>query len=663
MRHTNRQRRTRRSLWSAALLLSLAGLAGGCDQDGDARKALDAASVELGKIDTGLGASASAATRDKVYTSVISTLGPASSSDRSAYASSANILLAKAHAGLAETPAELTTSLEAESMNRSRVLRADLAQWLEMSAIAASAERYDPAPEIAALESQITQINDAIVGLTKARARIADRHAALTAEASGLEAKAEAIRAVIGEHRLRATTVSATEGAAIAEQVRIQSREADALERKASEIMAEASPLVPQIEEIDLNMAGLSNQTASLRAAQEAAAQRGRDARAEADEARALASTASARLDIAANELISLREGEMAKSYEQALRSLSTAAAAARKAATDSRSSSKLAEGAALQQTGDLWWQRAHGLGEHHALMFALANAKPLLPKSGVYEATAVASDAERGEALSKAAEAFEQAKSALTSSGARGETSDRLERVGRMLDLIIQATRGQAVDWSAANRPAPSEDSASSDTAPGSDAPDLASTLDGWLSQIKNGDSSFLSDAIYTDVSSINSLVGAAGDLIVKGQRLDAICTEKFGQSLTEFSAAQAQGAPGLPDLSSFSVADLDIITNGDTAEVDAGDGTTIRFRLIDGAWKLDLSQDALPPEFAVVLPMLDQLGPVIPRMASAMDELIAETESGAYVSTQAVYIAQQQKLMPIMMEIMGSMQPPGGG
>lgn len=668
MRHTRPNKAITNHRAAIVLTVLLAGLASGCDRDAEARKAIDAANVQLATLTSGLGSSPTAATRDKVYTSVTTSLSAAAGSDRAAYAASANILLAKAHAGLAETPAATAASIESDSLNRSRVIRADLAQWLEMSAIAQAAERYDPSGEIAQLDSQIKQIADAIAGLTRAREQVSARHKALTSEASDLNAQAATIRNAIGELRIRSTTVTATEAAAISERIREQSRNADALERRASEILAEASPIVPQIEEIDLNIAGLNNQTSSLRAAQAAALQRGKDAKTEAAEARALASAAAQRLDTAVNELVSLREGDLTRAYEQALRSLSTSSTAARKAANDNRTGAKLAEGTALQISGDLLWQQAHGLAEHHALMSSLASASPDLPRSGAYAGIAASASTARSEALLRAAEAYEQAKNALTSAGAKGETSTRLERVGRMLDLIIQATQGQEVDWAAAGR-APAPMSESFDESSGSlsgETPDLASTIQGWLDRLNAGDGAFISSIVYSDIPALNAMMSSMGDLIVKGQRLDALCAERFGQSLTDFASSQAQGMPGvsgLPDLGSFSAQDLDIQTVGDRAELTLEDGTTLRFRMFNDGWKLDLSQNSLPEELAMVVPMLDQLAPIFPAIASITDELIAETQAGAYVSTQAVYIAQQQKMMPIMLQIMGSMQPPGGG
>lgn len=671
MRHTSTHSRSAISTTGIAFLIALSGLAAGCDRDGDARAAIDTANVQLATLDSGLGNAPASASRDRIYTEVVSSLSEAASSDRAAYASSANVLIAKAHAGLAESPAATASAIEADSLNRARVLRADLSQWLEMSAIAIAAEKYDPAPEVAALESQIKEIAEAIGGLTSVREQTAGRHAAQAAEAEGLAGQSLTIRNAIGELRIRSTTVSATEAATISEQIRVQSRAADALDRKASEIMAEASPLVPQISEIDLNIAGLNNQIESLRAAQAAATQRGQDAATEATEARTLANTAAERLDKAVTELNQLREGDLARAYEQAIRSLTSASAAARKAATDDRTGSKLAEGAALQLTGDLYWQQAHGLTEHQSLMAALAAAEPALPRSGAYDGFAADANAARGETLIKAAEAYEQAMSALTSSGARGEASERLERVGRMLELIIQATQGQTVDWSAANRAEPSEDQSAgtpTEEATG-DAPDLAATLQVWLDQLKAGDATFVSDAIYSDVPAISAIVGSVGDLIVKSQQLDTLCKEKFDQSLTEFAATQEDAAAsmgGIPSFDDFTVDMLDIQVDGETAMVrpiDNAEGQAVNFRLIDGAWKVDLSEAALPPEFAAVLPMLDQFVPMVPRITAVMDELIAETDAGSYVSTQAVFIAQQQKMMPIIMEIMGSMQPPPGG
>ena len=665
---------TTRIARSTLVLVAACGLAlGACERDSASKQALEEASISLASLDNGLGAAPSPAQREKVLNQVTSTLKDASSSSVEAYASSANILIAKAQSGLAETPASQAAALESDALNRVRVIRADLAQWLEANAMALAADAYDPAPEIASLEAQVAEIQNAVAGLTKARTDVSGRRDGLVAEASGLADQSKALRDEIGKLRLGMASVSATDGATIMEQIREKSREADALELKASEITSRADLLVPQIAEIDLNIAGLNNQIESLRAAQAAARQRAADAKTEATEARALAAAAAERIDTGANALIELRDGELSSAYESAQRALSAAAGAARKAASDNRSGSKLAEGVALQQSADLSWQLAQGLGEHHAILSALATASPELPRSGAYDGSAAAAATARTEALTKAAETYEQAKNALTSSGARGEASERLERVGRMLDLIVQATQGQQVDWSAANKPAPAaeEDAPASDDA--AEAPasgsDLASTIQGWVDQLNAGDGSFLSSAVYTDVPEIESLVGSVGGLIVKSQRLDALCKDRFGQSLTEFSAEQAggggvPGVGGIPDVSTFSASDLDITENGDTATVGMGDGQTMNFRRIDGEWKLDLSQAGLPPEIAAALPMLAQFTAIFPRLEGVVDDLISETESGAYNSTQAVYIAQQQKIMPIVMEAMGSMEaPPGGG
>lgn len=661
------------------LVVALSGLAlGACERDSQAKKAINEATVAMHSLDASYGSSAAPNRRQSVYAGVISTLNSAASSDVPAYASSANLMLAEAHSGLAAPLTSTAGQLEAEALNRARILRADLSQWLELSAMAQAASIYDPSPEIAALEAQITEIQSAVRGLTQARVTTDTRHKQLVSEADALKAQASVIRDEIGELRIRSTTVSATEAATISEEIRERSRTADSLEMQAGKIMVDADPLVPTIQGIDVSIAGLNSQIESLRAAQEGAARRGRDAKTDAAEASALASVAAENLDKAANDLVSLREGDLARTYDDALRSLTSSLNSARKAASDNRNAGKLAEGTAHHQIGDLHWQRAHGFREFSVIMDALATATPTLPRAGAYEGHAKAAADARTEALTLAAESYEQARAALGASGGRGDSAARIERISRTLDLSIAALRGENVDWSAASRPAPSDEfadeSMGEDVAAGSDAPNLGTTLQGWIDTAASGDFSFLSSAIYTDIPAIQNATGSIGRLINASQRLDQLCTEKFGQSLTDFTAQQGQdanplaalGAGGLPDVDDISVDDFDIRVSGDTAEVlpiDDPSGTPIRFRLVNNAWKLDLSRSALPPEFAAAEPMLDQLLGLLPRMADAMESLARETENDIYRSTQAVYIASQQKMMPIMLEIMGSMQPPGGG
>jgi predicted nucleic acid-binding Zn-ribbon protein len=673
----NPRNHPRRLLRTSFALVALSGLAlGACERDGASKKALEEASIRLESLDTGLGSAPSVDHREQVYNAVVTSLKEAADSDVPAYASSANILLAKAHTGLSETPATQAALLEADSLNRVRVLRADLAQWLEMNAVAVAADSYDAEPEIAALESQVKEIQGAVAGLTKARADVANRRDALVTEASGLSAESKTLRDEIGSLRMRISTVNATEGAAITEQIRERSRAADGLELKASEINARAELLVPQIAEIELNITGLNNQIESLRAAQAAAEQRSRDAKSEATEARALAATAAERIDKGATALIELRDGDIARAYESAQRTLTSGAGAARKASNDNRTASKLAEGVALQQSADLTWQLAQGLAEHHAILNALATATPDLPRSGAYEGAATAAATARGEALTKAAETYEQAKGALTSAGAKGEAAERLERVGRMLDLIIQATQGETVDWSAANRPAPSEAEdavASEDTgdAPAGDSGDLGATIQGWVRQLEAGDTSFIADAVHTDVPAISNAVGSLGQILTSMQRLDAACKDAFGQTLSEFGQAQAaDGAvPGMgqiPSFDDFSLDDLTIAVDGDNATVtpnDAPDGEPIHFIRIDGAWKVNASRALMPAEFADLEPMIEPIVALLPQIDAAIGEVIDTVGSGGYVSLQAVTIDLQQKIMPIVMEAMGSMQPPPGG
>ncbi|HRQ72478.1 MAG TPA: hypothetical protein PLU35_05565 [Phycisphaerales bacterium] len=671
--------RTARRL-AAALLGAWAIVLASCgERESQAGAAVRDASYKLAALNAGVGNDPVDEHAVRVYTAVRESLKRAGSSGSADETGAAAILVSHAERGLASVPAAEHMRLEREAANGKELVLSEHRAWIGHSALAVAAASYDPGNDLAAIERQVRERQAEV---EKERARQAE----LTANVEQLRSRARALQAEARQHRdevgrleLRVPTVSDTEGLELVKKAREHRRKADGLELQAQELVVEADLMMPEVNEAGVIVEKLLRQIESLGEVRVGVQARGRTAQEQAAAARADAQTAAQRLSAllegsgAEPGLHAFRQGRLVQAYEDASRGFDAAASEARKGMTADRAGAQLAVGQARQAAGDLHWNRARGLSSYAELLEALVNSAPATPNADRYRAWASEARQAEREALERAAQAYSDAREAYGATGARGEARERLERVTRQLELLTQSVGGSVVDSSAFDAQAPAAEARESSGDTGAAVGgDLAAEIDRVIALVNDGRYLAALEFVHPATDADLALLQAARPAVEKQERLDRVTREKFGAAFTEFAADNpaAQGIGGGVgdlggglDLRNVRAADLDIRVQGDEGLVLADAGQRIAFRRIDGSWRLIFSMNDLGLGGPEMQQMMGMIEPIMRASAQVYDDLAGMVERGELQSNQAVMAAMQSKMMQVMMELMGQMQPPGGG
>ncbi len=675
--------RPARRLAAALLGVSALALAGCGERESPAGAAVRDASYKLAALNAGVGNDPVDEHAVRVYTTVRESLKRASSSGSADETGAAAILVSHAERGLASVPAAEHMRLEREAAHQKELVLSEHRAWIGHSALAVAAAAYDPANDLAEIERQVRERQAEV---ERERARQAD----LTANVESLRSRARALQSEARQHRdevgrleLRVPTVSDTEGLELVKQAREHRRKADGLELQAQELIVEADLKMPEVNEAGVIVEKLLRQIESLGEVRVGVQARGRTAQEQATAARADAQSAAQRLAAllegsgAEPGLHAFRQGRLVQAYEEASRGFDAAASEARKGMTADRAGAQLAVGQARQAAGDLHWNRARGLASYADLLEALVNAEPATPNADRYRAWAAEARQGEREALERAAQAYSDAREAYGATGARGEARDRLERVTRQLELLTQSVGGSVVDSSAFDAQAPATEardpSGDAGAAASGDGGDLAAEIDRVIALVNEGRYLAAMEFVHPATDADLAILQAARPAVEKQERLDRVTREKFGTSFTEYAADNPELAGSMAggmgdlgadvDLRNVRAADLDIRVQGDEGLVLAGAGQQIAFRRIDGSWRLIFSMNDLGLGGPEMQQMMGMLEPIMRATAQVYDELAGMVERGELQSNQAVMAAMQSKMMQVMMELMGQMQPPGGG
>ncbi len=675
--------RAARRLAAALLGASALALASCGERESQAGAAVRDASYKLAALNAGVGNDPVDEHAIRVYTSVRESLKRAASSGSADETGAAAILVSHAERGLASVPAAEHMRLEREADHQKELTLSEHRAWIGHSALAVAAAAYDPANDLAEIEHQVRERQAEV---EKERARQAE----LTANVEQLRSRARALQAEARQHRdevgrleLRVPTVSDTEGLELVKKAREHRRKADGLELQAQELVVEADLMMPEVNEAGVIVEKLLRQIESLGEVRVGVQARGRTAQEQAAAARADAQAAAQRLAAllegsgAEPGLHAFRQGRLVQAYEEASRGFDAAASEAKKGMTADRAGAQLAVGQARQAAGDLHWNRARGLASYADLLEALVNSAPPTPNADRYGAWAAeARQAERG-ALERAAQAYTDAREAYGATGARGEARDRLERVTRQLELLTQSVGGSVVDSSAFDAQAPATEGreTSDDTGAmaGGDGGDLAAEIDRVIALVNDGRYLAALEFVHPATDADLAFIQAARPAIEKQERLDRVTREKFATSFTDYVAENPAAAQGMSggmgdlggdfDFREVRAADLDIRVQGDEGLVLAEGGQQIAFRRIDGSWRLIFSMDDLGLGGPEMQQMMGMMEPIMRATAQVYNDLAGMVERGELQSNQAVMAAMQSKMMQVMMEVMGQMQPPGGG
>ncbi len=663
----------------------------GCGRDADEQSVSDA-SILLTAMNSGSGTPTPEAVANKTYNEVISSLQALANGD-GPFAADAAVLVAEAQHGLAVQATERAADLLQQAQLSQSGIRAQLRSWQMHNAAAEAAASYDPAPEIAELDRGTRERQDQAEAARAHKAEIEAEIAGLLGQVTDRMSQSAELRSRAGTLRLEIARVSETEGLRLTEQIRVLSRQADALEFEARQLKVQADRLNLDLHAAEVEIDKFTRQIELLgqsRAAVQTRATAAQEhaARARADAQRAAAEIA-AKLDTDETALTPFMESQVAETVQEAVRGFTTAAATARKGVSTRKSSAQLTIGQARQNLADMQWTHALGLDSYAQLLEELAAATPALPAAAEYASRARAARQQAADARQAAFDGYQAAKSAYNSAGAKGSARDGLNAVGERLDRISQVVGKGLVDADMLDSLTPPETDAD-DTPPpppardrdaagspdaGDPAAQLRAALSDTMQSILDGRSAdafeFLAPAGDTEAA----MLAAMKPMLEASDRLDRATQASFGERFSAWSAndPQMQAAAGMSpsfgptpaDIRDIDIDTLDIRVQGDEAILLTGnsDMPQLNFRRESGEWKLvfDLSMlGAQLPAGTDPNAMLGQMTPMFGGITGLIEETAAKVESGELKSNQAVAATIQAQMMQVIMK---AMQPQGGG
>ncbi|MFN0133843.1 MAG: hypothetical protein ACKVW3_15110 [Phycisphaerales bacterium] len=638
---------------ATALALSAGLLLAGCNEDTTSSDALDAASIKLSALAPRGQRAPSPAYQEQTFKSILATLQPVATKGNKSQVAAAAVLMAQAHAGLAEIPAARSASLERDCIHRASAIRAALSQWHTFSAMGAGAAKFDPAPQFADLDKSEREI-DALIGSEMARKSKVEAEVTRLQQAAAAKAdQARRRQAEAGQLKQRVPNETATVGEQILIQAAAMSREADKLEVEAARFEAEAAKISPQIGEVQISLDRLARQKQLVAASRDDLRKRDQAAKAQAADSRAAAKKAADELQSEIDKLTTLRTKDLAASDDEAIAALETAATTAKRAIQQDRVSAQLAVGSARQSLGDVQWTRGQGLRDHATLLESLAQAG--VPNSEALKTEAAKSREGAATAFAAAVEAYKEAHEAYQASGATGDGKERLERVSRILDKAVRAASDGKMDLGLSeSAPAP-EAEATSETpaAPGEIVADQ-STPQGVLQILfdiaKSKDYSRLGEVFAFSNDLEKQSFASLNALRPMAEKLDEALKAKFGKGMDDMPGANA--GFDLDAYKNLKASDIPVTITGDTAEATLPNGTLL-LKQTDGKWAVDLrSMGADPQQIAMA-------GLMVPTFSKTLDEMTADVNAGKF----STYEQAMQALMAKMASGMPGMPRPGGG
>ncbi len=684
---TTRTGRPRQEALRLALIAGCASLlmVGGCGRDGD-QQAISDASIKLSALDVGVGTRVPPGVSTKTYNEVIQSMQPLASGE-GANAADAAVLLANAQRGLGIHRAAEAANLEKLATNMLPGIRARLRAWQMHNAAAKAAAAYDPAPELARLDSDV-QARQAQAERERARkAEIEAKEAELLNQVADRLARASSLRDQAGSLELQIPAVSATEGLELTKQIRELSRQADALELDARDLKNQADRLALDVQGADVEIQKLTEQIRLIGESRAAVQARAKAAQEEAARARGDAQQAAVeiaeRVDTAENALTPFREQQVAPATEKAVEQFRTAAASAKRGVGARRSNAQLAAGQAQQSLGDACWTSALGHGAYALLMEELAAAEPALPAAAEYASRAQAARTAANEARQSAYDAYQQAKGAYEATGASGEAKALLEQVSVRLNEISRAVGKGVVSDDAlgalvdpepgADEGEPEQTAPADEVAAADPAEEIRELVRGATEAAEAGRYSAFTDIMHPASDDEARAVELMGDTLLALESLERATSDAFGESFLSWLAAnpppgQAGQVMNPADSFSFDADALDIQVQDDEAVAYTGDAANpqLDFRRVDGRWKMLFSYDklgagGLPENLRAV--MAEMMPTILSATSAAYAETASQVESGALESNQAVLVAISTKLQPLNMQIMQKVMEAGGG
>ena len=370
--------RPHRSFLLSACLL--AALAGGCGGESAAEQALRRATLKLDALSiAGSTPMPSEVGRKAVYNDVLTNLRSFADAPEPGEAAAANLLIARAHAGMGEIASQHAAEAERRFLSQLTTVTAALDQWVSQNSVADALSLYDPAKDLADLDRQIADRAKEAEAMQaeKARQETVVQDLQSRAEQALQASKSERARETSIRLQADLAGVSQTARYDLVQQAAQAGRAADAKEKESAFLQAEAASQSPRIGEIQRQIDRLRTQAQLLAQAKTDISARKATATQQAEAARAEAAKAAQSIEAILTAIAAARDAATTPT-DEAVKAYTAASASAKKAASgaagrDHKLSANTAAGSYQQSLGDVQAARARSLASYAAALSLLA--------------------------------------------------------------------------------------------------------------------------------------------------------------------------------------------------------------------------------------------------------------------------------------------------
>ncbi|MEO1715955.1 MAG: hypothetical protein AAFR76_02475 [Planctomycetota bacterium] len=448
-RATHRAAARRRIALGAVCVASL-GLPG-CIEEDELPGAIDKVSMELESLAAPGTSIPGKQMRVDTYNEAISTLRPLVNEGTDAQKADAWLLIARSELGLAADPIAATSEARSELASAIAGIRAEVVSYREIAALAAAAESFDPADEIAELQGKILQRETEADGIRSQMAEVQNEIAGLEAQAAEARAAAQEHRRAEASLRSEMMSMSAQDALPLATQAAEQRSRADDLEADAERRMAEADVLRPQITAFESEIDRLADQRTLLEESVESLNAERESTAAEAADYRARATEIAGRVTAAIADANAYRTGPLRQVYDEAVSALETAGESARKA-TGRRSASSMLSAEIMHSLGGAALAHADALRTFgRAIDEAISDAG--ITGGGIQTTlSTVLADADA--AQTRGEEALREAVDRYQSAGIGGEGADSISDVIASINALLGEPVEDSIDFDADANP-----------------------------------------------------------------------------------------------------------------------------------------------------------------------------------------------------------------
>ncbi len=442
--HRSRQTSARISL---ALLAASLSFTSGCLEEDEVTPALREASARL----ESLGAPGSAIPGDEFriseYRAAIGILRPIASEGSDVQNAAAALMIARAELGLAELPAAELAQLNQKLYELSADVRGELDVWSKLNSLADTAASFNPDAELAQINAKIQERDAEIQAERESTAKVERRVAELEQLSEQAAQAGGELRIQETELRDRANAMNPVEAQPLHEQAAKVRREADALDMKAEQFMAQADTVRPEITDHQLEIGRLTQQRDQLVASTQELAAKAVEGREEAKQLREQAKAVADRLARVVTQMESLRTTEGAGKLDAAKAAYQAALSSVGRARSGDRAGAALASAEIQQTLGNTLSTHAAAAAFAAEVLSQAANSRTPLPVVNSVQSSAASFDSHAKSVRQEAVEALIAARESFSGAGLRAEEAERIDRLTAQINTMIESLGGPSAD------------------------------------------------------------------------------------------------------------------------------------------------------------------------------------------------------------------------